>query len=120
VFDFGWQRAVKGWGDRSMGLMRLQMHATDPDWLENRLGTVQSKGCIRIPATLNWLIDRYGLLDADYEYALTEGKTLWVLHPNRQLTPWSGRYLIVVDSRREERPSWTPLPRSSKRPVPGR
>ena len=120
VFDFGWQQAAKGWGDRSMATMRLQMHATDPDLLENRLGTAQSKGCIRIPATLNWLIDRYGLLDADYERELGAGKTLWMLHPHRQPTPWSGRYLIVVDTHREERPSWASAPRSVSRRTPAR
>lgn len=106
VFDFGWQQAPKGWGDRRVATMRLQMHATDPDLLERRLGTAQSKGCIRIPAALNRLIDDYGLLDADYERALLEGKTLWMLSPQRRATPWSGRYLIVVDSRRTQRPVW--------------
>ena len=56
VYDFGWQTANKGWGDRAPATMRLQMHATDPYVLEQRLGTAQSKGCIRIPATFNRLI----------------------------------------------------------------
>jgi hypothetical protein len=107
VYDFGWQRANKGWGDRSPSIMRLQMHATDPDFLEMRLGNTQSKGCIRIPASLNRLIDLYGLLDQDYEQSLLEGNNMWMLHPNRQATPWSGRYLVVVDTMRTERPTWT-------------
>jgi hypothetical protein len=98
VYDFGWQEAVRGWGAGGESLMRLQMHATDPDMLEPRVGTPQSKGCIRIPATLNVFIDRYGLLDADYERAAAQGKHLWVLRPDRQPTPWSGRYLVIVDS----------------------
>jgi len=106
VYDFGWQLANKGWGDRSPAVMRLQMHATDPDFLEGRLGSAQSKGCIRIPASLNLLIDLYGLLDRDYEQSLLDGKNMWMLHPNRQATPWSGRYLIIVDSMRTERPTW--------------
>jgi len=112
VYDFGWQLANKGWGDRSPSVMRLQMHATDPDFLEERLGSAQSKGCIRIPASLNRLIDFYGLLDADYEQSLLEGKNMWMLHPHRQATPWSGRYLIVVDTMLTERPTWanTALP----------
>jgi hypothetical protein len=65
VFDFGWQLADRAWDDHPASAMRLQMHATDPVYLEPRLGTVQSKGCIRIPATLNAFIDHYGLLDAD-------------------------------------------------------
>jgi hypothetical protein len=106
VYDFGWQLANKGWGNRSPSIMRLQMHATDPDFLEGLLGSAQSKGCIRIPASLNQLIDLYGLLDADYEQSLLEGKSWWMLHPDRQPTPWSGRYLIVVETLRTERPAW--------------
>lgn len=112
VFDFGWQLATRRWGDGGVSPMRLLLHATDPDWLEPRLGTVQSQGCIRIPASLNQLIDQYGLLDADYETGLAEGKSLWMLHPQRTPTLWSGRYLIVVDSQRAARPSWAILPRS--------
>jgi hypothetical protein len=44
IFDFGWQRAVQGWGRDDEGEMRLQMHATDPELLEPRLGTAQVKG----------------------------------------------------------------------------
>jgi len=91
-------------------IMRLQMHATDPALLENRVGTAQSKGCVRIPATLNVFLDRYGILDGDYEAAMAEGQTFWVLRPDRQPTPWSGRYLVVVDSRRTARPDWSPRP----------
>jgi hypothetical protein len=71
------------------------------------LGRANSKGCIRIPASLNQFIDHYGLLDADYERALLEGESFWMLSPDRSPTPWSGRYLIIVDSMRETRPTWT-------------
>jgi hypothetical protein len=110
VFDFGWQTSAKGWGRGGDSIMRLQMHATDPALLENRVGTAQSKGCVRIPATLNVFLDRYGILDGDYEAAMAEGQTFWVLRPDRQPTPWSGRYLVVVDSRRTARPDWSPRP----------
>jgi hypothetical protein len=108
VYDFGWQRAIKGWGrDRGAeGTMRLQMHATDPGLLEPHLGHARSKGCIRIPASLNTFIDRYGLLDADYAEAMATGKTFWVLVPTREPTPWPGRYLVIVDTGRPERPDW--------------
>lgn len=116
VFDLGWQPAAKGWGDHRVISMRLQMHATDPDVLEPRLGSAQSKGCIRIPASLNRLLDYYGLLDADYERALQAGeqRRLWMLLPERQPTPWSGRYLVVVDSQRTERPPWSPAPQARR------
>lgn len=110
VYDFGWTRAAKGWGNGAISVMRLQMHATDPDRLEQRLGTAQSKGCIRIPASLNEFIDRHGVLDEDYQEKIDEGRRLWVLRGDRTSTPWSGRYLVVVDSMSSERPDWSVPP----------
>ena len=110
VFDFGWVAAPKGWGDHATSVMRLQMHATDPDILEPRLGTAQSKGCIRIPSTLNAFIDGHAILDADYDEALAGGARFWVLREDRQRPPVPGRYLVVVDAEAGERPTWSPLP----------
>lgn len=109
IFDFGWVQAAKTWR-RGVGEMRLQVHATDPDYLEPRLGSVQSKGCIRIPATLNRLIDHYGILDEGYERVVARGKKPWLLQAEREATPWSGRYLAIVDSERSSRPDWSPPP----------
>lgn len=116
VYDFGWVEAERGWGPHGTSLMRLQVHATDPDLLEKFLGNERSKGCIRIPATLNTFIDRYGLLDADYEAEVKEGRQLWVLRPDREQTPWPGRYLVVVDSGRTARPNWVTVILSSASP----
>lgn len=110
VYDFGWVDALRTWDQPCESPMRLQLHSTDPV-LEPRLGSAQSKGCIRIPASLNHFIDHYGLLDADYEAALAEGRKQWVLEPGREPTPWSGRYLVIVDSAAPARPAWSPLPR---------
>lgn len=110
VFDFGWQQGRRGWGNGGTSAMRLLLHATDPDLLEPKLGSMQSKGCVRIPATLNRLLDQYGLLDADYEDALAEGRHLWVLSPQRTPVAHAGRYLIVVDTQRAQRPDWSPSP----------
>ena len=118
VYDFGWTQALRGWGAGGQSTMRLQMHATDPLTLEPRLGRAESKGCIRIPAALNVFLDRYGVLDADYEQAVAAGRSLWVLRPDRQPVPWPGRYLVIVDSQAVERPGWAPLP-GAKPPVPG-
>jgi hypothetical protein len=107
VFDFGWQRVPKGWGDHQVITMRLQMHATDPDLLEQRLGTAQSKGCVRIPATLNHLLDHYGVLDAEYERLLGEGRRLWMLPDDRDPVGDAGRYLVIVDTQRSQRPGWS-------------
>jgi hypothetical protein len=112
IYDFGWIDAPKGWGDGRQSEMRLQMHSTDPTLLEPRLGSTQSKGCIRIPASLNRFIDHYGILDEAYDGALTAGRQLWVLSPDREPTPWSGQYLVVVDTERRRRPQWSPAPRA--------
>lgn len=110
VYDFGWTEGLRGWGKGGTSQMRLLIHATDPDYLEKYLGVARSKGCIRIPETLNSFIDRFGILDADYELALANGEKLWMLHPDRTPTPWSGRYLVIIDSGSTERPAWSPLP----------
>jgi hypothetical protein len=110
VFDFGWQIAQRGWGVGGTSQMRLEMHATDPKLLEPKLGQVASEGCIRIPATLNRFLDRYGLLDADYEAALANGEQFWVLKRDRQVIAWPGRYMVVIDSMAVERPLWSPIP----------
>lgn len=106
VYDFGWVSTVRGWGKPATSDMRLQMHSTDPKLLEPKLGAIGSKGCIRIPATLNRLVDQYGVLDADYDEALQRGQSLWVLPPDRRATPWSGRYLVVIETARMARPTW--------------
>lgn len=116
VYDFGWVPAQRTWR-AGEGLMRLQMHATDPRYLEQRLGTVQSMGCIRIPASLNILFDRYGVLDADYLADEANGRNLWMLRPDREPTSWPGRYLVVIDSQHETRPAWSPNPLKKATPL---
>jgi hypothetical protein len=116
VFDFGWVVSDRTWGAGGRSPMRLQMHATDPALLEPRLGRADSKGCIRIPATLNRFIDRYGLLDADYEAAFARAERSWLTLPDRMPAPWPGRYLVVVDSQAPSRPAWA----MSARPRPQR
>ena len=115
VFDFGWVMAPKGWGDHAVSRLRLQVHATDPTRLENRLGTTQSEGCVRTTASFNTFLDRYGILDGDYERAAAEGHKSRVLSATRESTPWSGRYLVVVDSQREQRPVWAKFLRATLR-----
>jgi hypothetical protein len=110
VFDFGWVVGERTWGRGGQSPMRLQMHATDPGLLEPRLGSAASSGCIRIAASLNQFVDKYGLLDADYEAAMERGVQFWVLRQDRTPTPWSGRYLVVVESERTRRPAWAAAP----------
>lgn len=108
VFDCGWVDAERGWGRGGTSTMRLQMHATDPAVLEPRLGRPASKGCIRIPASLDTFIDRHALLDADHAAALAAGRPPWVLRTDREPVDWPGRFLVVVDSNRSDRPAWSP------------
>jgi hypothetical protein len=103
VYDFGWVMAERGWGKGGFSQMRLQMHATDPKFLEPRLGRAGSKGCIRIPASLDRFIDRRGVLDAD-------GQPPWLLRADRVPTPFPGRWLVVIDTSRTARPPWSPAP----------
>lgn len=110
IYDFGWVDAPKTWGDLGMSVMRLQMHATDPQLAEPYLGMRRSKGCVRIPASLNDFIDRYGLLDEDYENAVALGQRLWVLRKDRTPTAYPGRYMVVIDSGLDKRPAWSPVP----------
>jgi hypothetical protein len=110
IFDLGWVEGERGWGNGGISQMRLQMHATDPDKLEPLLGIRHSKGCIRIASSLNAFLDHHGILDAEYEALVQSGKSLWVLHSDRQATPWAGRYIVVVDSQRKSRPAWSPAP----------
>lgn len=100
VWDFGWQTAERGWrADRDEAEIRLQMHATDPDYLEQRLGRPASEGCVRVPATMNRFLDRHGVLDVDYERdAPNDPRLASVLLPDRDPTPLAGHALIVVDS----------------------
>ena len=100
VWDFGWQTASKGWRtDREPGEIRLLLHATDPDYLEQRLGRPASEGCVRIPAEMNRFLDQHGVLDADYEQAaVADPRFGALLLPGRQPTILAGRVMIVVDS----------------------
>lgn len=100
VWDFGWQWATKGWrtnGER--GQIRLEMHATDPDLLAQRIGRTASQGCIRVPDAMNRFLDRHGVLDVDYEHAaVDDARYRAVLLPGRTPTPLAGNALIVIDS----------------------
>ncbi|MGB7542637.1 MAG: murein L,D-transpeptidase [Burkholderiales bacterium] len=109
IFDFGWVMGERGWGGGGMSPMRLEMHATDPA-LERLLGMAHSEGCVRIPATLDRFLDHHGILDVDYERAATLGMHLTILLPDREPTPWAGRYLVIIDSERSKRPAWSPFP----------
>lgn len=93
VWDLGWQRTVKGRGDPMD--IRMLVHATDPSQGEPRLGTVQSKGCVRISSRFNKFLDYYGVLDREYEGNV---KAKYVLLAKREPVFFTGKFVVVVDS----------------------
>ncbi|MDR5800800.1 L,D-transpeptidase [Caballeronia sp. LZ001] len=110
IYDFGWADGERGWGKGGISPMRFQMHATDPQKLEPLLGMRHSKGCVRIPSTLNTFFDHRGILDAQYEARAAEGQSMWILKSTRNATPWAGHFLVVVDTAGKARPAWSPGP----------
>lgn len=100
VWDFGWHLAEKGWrDDREQGEIRLLIHATDPDYLEQRLGRPASQGCVRVSARMNKFLDRHGLLDAEYEQAaVSDIRYATLLLPDRTPSPMAGTTMVVIDS----------------------
>ena len=100
VWDFGWQRAVKGWGPPGgVGKMRLLLHATDPATLERRIGRAASDGCVRIPTAMNRFLDVHGVLDSDYERAAQRNaRFAALLLPDRAPTALASNALVIIDS----------------------
>lgn len=97
VWDFGWQwteHQHRGVSDPRQ--IRLLLHATDPDFGEARLGTTDSKGCVRISAKLNYFLDHYGILD--YEYEREKERFSWLLDPAREPVSGAGHYIVIGDS----------------------
>lgn len=93
VFDFGWQASNAGWGKQHEAQIRLQIHGTDPDVLEPRLGTPASKGCVRIHQNVNKFMDENGVLDMHY---VSSGN--WAVSKNKKPSPYDGRYMLVIDA----------------------
>ncbi|QDH16912.1 L,D-transpeptidase [Swingsia samuiensis] len=118
VWDMGWQTAMKGWLPKhETGQIRLEIHATDPQFLEGRLGHPASEGCIRIPATMNHFMDHYGLIDVLYEQAASYDRRFSALLPkDRQPTPIAGDLVVVIDSGPLTEPKIDPI--ANKRPLP--
>lgn len=100
VWDFGWQDTDDWRTPGAKMKIRMEMHATDPANLEQRIGRADSEGCIRIHADLNALLDRYGILDAAAGQMAQSGDARWaqVLGKSHVFMPEAGRYLVIVDS----------------------
>ncbi|MFC0408549.1 L,D-transpeptidase [Roseomonas elaeocarpi] len=105
VWDFGWQTTEDWRKSGAVTAVRMQMHATDPDALEPRLGRWDSAGCIRIPTRFNSFVDRMGLIDAQQRAAAADSRALAALLPKDATpTPLAGDKLVVVDSSAPDAP----------------
>jgi hypothetical protein len=94
VYDFGMQRARRG-SNRAFAQLHLQARAA-----RGRSGTLlgrpQTDGSVLLPASLVAFLDRFGVLDAGRTVGAAGGEEL----------PFAGRYMVVVDSERLDRPEW--------------
>lgn len=107
VWDFGWQTTEDWRTPGAVASVRMELHATDPTFLERRLGRPDSEGYIRIPAVFDRFLDRFGLLDAQLTPLAASTRSIAALLP-RDATPFPfpGDKIIVVDtSEPEARPS---------------
>jgi hypothetical protein len=99
VWDFGWHTSDDWRTPGATMQVRVEMHATDPAVLQQRLGRADSEGCIRLPDALNRFLDRRGIIDADLErLAETDAGYRALLSPYLEPTPLAGDAVIVVDS----------------------
>ena len=99
VWDFGWQ-TTDDWRTPGATMeVRVEMHATDPAVLEQRIGRADSEGCVRLPDTLNRFLDRHGIIDATIiRLGETDSGYRALLSPYLEPTPLAGDAVIVVDS----------------------
>lgn len=93
VWDFGWVPSSSGIVKNLNIDIRFQMHATDPQFLESRLGKPDSQGCLRVHSTFNKFLDSYGIIDKNYEEV-----KYWALNKNRTPASEAGSWLLVFDT----------------------
>lgn len=93
VWDFGWVPSSSGVVKNLNIDIRFQMHATDPQFLESRLGKPDSQGCLRVHSSFNKFLDLYGIIDKNYEEV-----KYWALSKNRTPAAQAGSWLLVFDT----------------------
>lgn len=95
IWDFGWQHAYTGWLKKpELREIRMQMHATDPQFLEPRLGHPASAGCIRLSAETNRFLDSHSIIDRKIE----NSSQSWVLKKDRTPVDNEGSFVLVVNT----------------------
>ena len=99
VWDLGWQTTEDWRKPAAITAVRLEMHATDPTFLEARLGRPDSEACVRIPAAFNQFLDHSGLIDMQLVQLAGQDRAIAALLPKDRLTTrLAGDKVIVVDS----------------------
>jgi hypothetical protein len=95
IYDFGRHRTRNG---PRGGFTDLRLQARAATGRTGALlGQVQSDGCILLPPGLVAFLDQFGVLDDGRKEGVT---------PTGEALPFAGRYLVVIDSERDERPEW--------------
>lgn len=95
VWDFGWQNAYTGWMKRpEVHQIRMQMHATDPQFLEQRLGNPASQGCIRLSSEINQFLDNHAIIDKNIE----NSSMSWSLKKVRNKVENQGSFVLIVNT----------------------
>jgi hypothetical protein len=109
VWDFGWQTTDDWRTPGATMQVRVEMHATDPAVLEERIGRADSEGCIRLPDALNRFLDQHGIIDAAIErIGQSDSGYRALLSPELAPTPLAGDAVIVVDSSEPEARPYPP------------
>ncbi len=99
VWDFGWQTTQDWRTPSAVASIRLEMHATDPTYLEGRLGRPDSEACIRIPDWFNRFLDRFGVIDAQLTALAPTNRAVAALLPvDAMPSPLAGDKVVVVDT----------------------
>lgn len=96
VWDFGWQNAYTGWlKNPEVRQIRMQMHATDPTFLEQRLGSPASQGCIRLSSEINQFLDNHAIIDKNIE----NSSMSWSLKKDRpNKVENAGSFVLIVNT----------------------
>jgi hypothetical protein len=99
VWDFGWQTTQDWRASDAVASIRLEMHATDPTYLEGRLGRPDSEACIRIPDWFNRFLDHFGVIDAQLTALAPTNRAVAALLPTDATpSPLAGDKVVVVDT----------------------
>ncbi len=99
VWDFGWQTTEDWRKPGALAVVRLEMHATDPTFLESRLGRPDSEACIRVPDRFNQFMDHFGLIDSQLTALVPTSRAIAALLPKDATpTPLAGDKVVVVDT----------------------